>query len=70
MTEEDRERLLELCKNEIYAEMLGASYKHTDEDLKWWQDLKHQNPDEFEFVIRHAKEKYGWYRWKEGKDGR
>lgn len=70
MTEEDRERLLELCKNEIYAEMLGTFYKHTQEDLKWWQDLKYQNEDEFEFVIRHAKEKYGWYRWKEGKDGR
>ena len=64
MSEEDSERLLELAKNEIYAQMLGAPYKHTDEDLRWWNDLKHQNPDEFEFLVRHAKEKYGWYRWK------
>ena len=64
MSEEDSERLLELAKNEIYAQMLGTLYEHTKEDRVWWNDLKHQNPDEFEFLIRHAKEKYGWYRWK------
>jgi hypothetical protein len=64
MSEEDSERLLELCKNEIYAQMLGAPYEHTKEDRVWWNDLKYQNPDEFEFLVRHAKEKYGWYRWK------
>ena len=64
MSEEDSERLLELAKNEIYAQMLGTLYEHTKEDREWWNDLKHQNPDEFEFLVRHAKEKYGWYRWK------
>ena len=59
MSEEDSERLLELAKHEIYAQMLGAPYEHTQEDLRWWNDLKHQNPDEFEFLVRKAKEKYG-----------
>lgn len=63
MNEADRERLLDLCKREIYAKKLGVDYTHDDEDQKWWHNLKHQDRDEFEVVKRHAMVIYGYHEW-------
>lgn len=68
MTEEDEERLLDLCKREIYARKLGANYEHTMEDRQWWANLKHNVPEEFARVVRHAKKIYGYDEWQERKN--
>jgi hypothetical protein len=64
MSDEDRERLMELCRKEIYAQMLGADYKHDEEDQRWWQNLKQTHEIEFDWVIRAAKREYGYDDWK------
>lgn len=64
MSEEDRERLMELCKREIYAYMLGADYQHDDEDKRWWINLKHACPEEFSRVVKLAKREYGYDDWR------
>lgn len=63
MNEADRERLMELCKREIYAQMLGADYQHDDEDKRWWQNLKHQCEEEFDRVVKWARREYGYEDW-------
>lgn len=66
MSDEDREKLMELCKKEIYAEKLGAKYVHSKEDRQWWVNLKHQCEDEYDRVINCALREYKHGVWKEG----
>lgn len=65
MTEEDEERLLDLCKREIYARKLGANYEHAMEDRVWWAELKHNVPEEFDRVIKRARQVYGYDTFKD-----
>ena len=65
MNDEDRERLLDLCRREIYAKKLGVEYTHDAEDKVWWVNLKQQNEDEFNIVKKYAMVIYGYYEWVE-----
>ena len=59
MTEEDRERLLDLVRREMYAAKLGTTYDHSEEDMSWWAALRMQGREEFDKVVVEGRAMYG-----------
>lgn len=61
MNEEDRERLLDLVRREMYAQKLGTFYNHSEEDMLWWAELRMVHRREFDAVVLKGREMYGFY---------
>ncbi len=52
MRDEDKARLIEICKRELIGIKLGARYNHPIEDKKFWVTMEQVEPDEYNKTLR------------------
>ncbi len=51
MRDEDKARLIEILKRELIGVKLGARYNHPIEDKRFWETMRHHEPDTYYVTV-------------------